>query len=330
MEKSCVSQNPLVELEEQKKNDELISSLPRVELWDGYYLHQYQGFWCPSPFIRPMISFQRHFQAQNEDIILSTYPKSGAIWLKALIFTIVNRSRHTLEQSPLHTNFAHQLIPFFETAIYMNNRTPDLEDLPKPRIFATHAPYSSLPHSIIDSNCRIVYLCRNPLDQFISEWQFLLGIQGNKGKQRSMDEALEMACSGVQSYGPIWEHVLGYWKVSNEQPNKILFLKYEDLKEDTDFYVKKLADFLGYPFSKEEEKEGVIEEISKFCSFDNMKNLEASKTADRHPIGYTTKMFFRKGKLGDWKDYLTPSMAERLEKLMEEKFDGSGLNFKTS
>ncbi|KAJ0103404.1 hypothetical protein Patl1_04823 [Pistacia atlantica] len=333
MEKSTVSQSPLVELEveeQRNKDEEMISSLPRVQLWEGYDLHQYQGFWCPSPFIRPMISFQRHFQAQNEDIILSTYPKSGAIWLKALTFTIVNRSRYTLEQSPLHTTFSHQLVPFFETNIYTNNPTPDLENLPKPRIFATHAPYSSLPHSIIDSNCRIVYLCRNPLDQFISEWKFLLGIQGGNGEKRSMEEAFEMACSGVQSYGPICEHVLGYWKVSKEQPNKIHFLKYEDMKEDTNFYVNRLADFLGCPFSKEEENQGVIEDITTFCSFDSMKKLEANKTAGRSSIGYTTNMFFRKGKVGDWEDYLTPSMVERLQKLVKKKFDEYGLTFRTS
>ena len=36
----------------------------------------------------------------------------------------------------------------------------------------------------------------------------------------------------------------------------------------------------------------------------------------------------RKGEVGDWANNLTPSMAERLSKVMEEKLAGSGLVFK--
>jgi hypothetical protein len=34
--------------------------------------------------------------------------------------------------------------------------------------------------------------------------------------------------------------------------------------------------------------------------------------------------------VGDWGNHLTPSMAERFWKIVEEKLDGSGLTFKLS
>jgi hypothetical protein len=37
--------------------------------------------------------------------------------------------------------------------------------------------------------------------------------------------------------------VLGYWKASLERPDKVLFLKYEDLKEDIISNLKKIAGF---------------------------------------------------------------------------------------
>ena len=41
-----------------------------------------------------------------------------------------------------------------------------------------------------------------------------------------------------------------------ESPENILFLKYEDLKNETKHWVKKIAQFMGPPFSLEEEDKG--------------------------------------------------------------------------
>ncbi|XP_031286118.1 cytosolic sulfotransferase 15-like [Pistacia vera] len=301
--------------------------LPKAKNWNGVELCQYQGFWCQSKYLCGMIRFQRHFEAQDSDIILTTFPKCGTTWLKALIFTIANRSKYSLKNSPLLSQGPHELVLYLDYDLFMRDPLPALEDFPKPRIFATHTPYPSLPNSIKNSNCRIVYICRNPLDQFVSHWKFMVRVRVRNTEPISIDEAFEMACQGRQEFGPIWEQVLAYWKASKEEPHKVLFLKYEDLKENNKFYVKKLADFIGYPFTEDEEKQGKIEEISKFCSFDNMSNLEVNKNG-AHPTGLKNDIFFRKGLVGDWKNYLTTSMSERLGKIIEEKLSGSGLTFK--
>ncbi|KAK0596890.1 hypothetical protein LWI29_019915 [Acer saccharum] len=174
-------------------------------------------------------------------------------------------------------------------------------------------------------------MCRNPFDQFISHWKFLQNIAQEQNVQPiSFEEAFELFCKGIHSFGPSSEHVLGYWKASLDNPRKILFFKYEDVKEDTSFHVNKLADFLGCPFSDVEKSRGVIEEIVKLCSFDNMKHLEVNKTGRIRGSGAKNSNFFRKGKVGDWTNYFTPSMSERMNKLMEEKFSGSDLTFKMS
>ncbi|THG05616.1 hypothetical protein TEA_000801 [Camellia sinensis var. sinensis] len=82
----------------------------------------------------------------------------------------------------------------------------------------------------------------------------------------SLDEDFDMSCRGIRLYGPIWDHVLGYWKASQEMADKILFMKYEDMKGH--------YEFLGFPFTVEEERPGVIQEVTKLCSFDNLKDLE--------------------------------------------------------
>ncbi|MBA0659904.1 hypothetical protein Goklo_011995 [Gossypium klotzschianum] len=42
--------------------------------------------------------------------------------------------------------------------------------------------------------------------------------------------------------------------MSLEKPSNVLFLRYEDLKEDLVAQTKRLAAFLEFPFSIEEEK----------------------------------------------------------------------------
>ncbi|KAE8668086.1 putative Flavonol 3-sulfotransferase [Hibiscus syriacus] len=111
----------------------------------------------------------------------------------------------------------------------------------------------------------------------------------------------------MSSFGPYWDHVLGYWKESLEHPERMLFLRYEVMKEETESCVKKLAKFFGYPFSLKEERERKIQEIIQLCSFESLSNLE--------------------GKVGDWRNYLSDEMGERLDNIVEEKLSGSGFTF---
>ncbi|KAI3470189.1 hypothetical protein Pfo_026852 [Paulownia fortunei] len=260
---------------------ELLQTLEQQTNWDGRRLAKYGGFWCP-------------FKAKDCDIILATIPKSGTTWLKALTFSIVNRSVYTIDQSPLLTSLPHTLVPFLEFNVYRDQENPDLEHLSSPRIFSTHMPFKILPDSIRESECKIIYLCRNPLDQFISHRIF----------------SLEVKNSSLRA-------LLGQYA-------RILGCPFEESsKSDITFQVKKIAEFLGYPFSLEEEKQGLIEEISRLCSFENLKNLEVNKTGYIEGV-VKNSAFFRKGQVGEWTNYLTPAMAERIQKVMESKFQGSG------
>ncbi|KAK9290697.1 hypothetical protein L1049_008871 [Liquidambar formosana] len=319
---------------EEEKGDEfqeLLLALPQQRNRNGSTsLYLYQGFWCPSEAtLKAIISFQRHFQAQETDLILASSPKSGTTWLKALAFMIVNRARCALNESPLLTTSPQELVPTIEFDLYMRSQCPNLEDLPCPRILSTHIPFASLPGSIKDSKCRIVYVCRNPFDQFVSYWHFLLHLPHENVEPLSLDESFELFCKGVHAFGPFWDHVSGFWKASLERPDKVLFFKYEDMKADIIFHIKRLAEFLGLPFSEEEGKKGVIEEISRLCSFETLKDLEVNKYG-KQVYGTPNSAFFRKGKVGDWANHLTPAMAECLKKLIEGKFGASGLTFEMS
>lgn len=148
--------------------------------------------------------------------------------------------------------------------------------------------------------------------------------------QSSMEEFIDYCCRGIEAYGPFWDHLLGYWKASLERPEKVLFLKYEDLKEDTAGNLKMIAEFMGVPFSEEEERDGMVEEIVKLCSLSSLKELEVNKTG-KPVISYVpNKAYFRKGEVGDWVNHLAPSAVEKLESIMEEKLSPCGLKFRVN
>lgn len=316
----------------------------------------YQGFWIFAEALENIKDFQQNFNALDTDLLLASHPKSGTVWLKALAFAIVNRTRYPLFSSsnhhPLLTVSPHDLVPFLDLKhVYPASSLLDFtksgshdHHYSSCRLMATHIPYTSLPDSVTNSaiNCKIVYICRNPQDTFISMWQFFnkmrtLPESNNKSTPSlskmkkscplSIEDAFELFCNGVSDYGPYWDHVLGYWKESLERPCKVLFLKYEDLKKEPEPQLKKLAEFLGYSFSIEEESQGVIKEIINLCSFQHMKNLDVNKHGKIWNNSLANKDIFRKGEVGDWKNYLTPVMVERLDRLMEDKLHESGLSF---
>ncbi|XP_062099656.1 flavonol 3-sulfotransferase-like [Humulus lupulus] len=307
--------------------EEIIKKVQKIKhpTIEGRYYYLYNGFWITDSLFKGVISFQKHYVANDDDIVLASCPKSGTTWLKALTFTITNRSHFTLSNTPLLVSNPHDLVP--EISFIDLHTLDDDHNKSSQRLFSTHNAYSLLPHSIKNSKCKIVYICRNPLDLFVSLWHFSQKFSGSKIEPSSFELYFDNFSQGIHAFGPFWNHVLEFWKASQELPHKILFLKFEDLKKDNVFFIKKLADFLGFPFSLEEEQQGLIEEISKFCSIDRMKSFEINKVGKNDPMSIPNSSFFRKGKVGDWRNFLTPQMVERGKKLIQEKFKDSNITF---
>ncbi|KAL7209655.1 hypothetical protein ACSBR1_031250 [Camellia fascicularis] len=207
--------------------EELFKTLPKEKIPDGIDLYLYEGHWYPSQFIQGIILFHQRIIAQDTDMIIVTLPKSGTTWLKALAFTIENRNNYPLSKSPLLTTSPHILVPFLKIDFYGKNPILKLEDIPSRRILATHVLPGSYPERPIST-----------------------------GSFRHI----------LRGYTWIWA-VLGSWvEVLEGEPRETrqsVFLNYEDMKEDTISQLKEMAKFMDFPFSVEEESEGIIEEVSK-------------------------------------------------------------------
>ncbi|MCL7036560.1 hypothetical protein MKW94_009856 [Papaver nudicaule] len=338
------------------------SSLPREDGCIVDHIYKYQGFWYMEGYLDGLLAFQKQFKANDTDILLASTPKSGTTWLIALAFAIINRQRYCFTTSednqkhPLLTKSPHELVPVLEdvyalvkddhdqcqgTDLVTTASNPDGKDHFERRMFVTHLPYTALPESIKDvesSKCKIIYVCRDPKDNLISLWHFINRLRPNRNLEPiSLEVLFERYCKGIVTYGPIWDHVLGYWKQSLERPEKVCFMKYEEMKREPKFHLRKLAEFMGHPFSMEEEKRGVVDDIVRLCSFDNLNELnkqgevvrllsfENMNKTRKNLLSINKNSWFRRGQVGDYANYLTPEMIECLDKITEEKLHGSGL-----
>ncbi|XVE90903.1 hypothetical protein DITRI_Ditri20bG0113700 [Diplodiscus trichospermus] len=319
-----------------------IDQLPKESFWDNP-LYQWGGFWYRAYHLEAAMAVRSQFTARHDDIILASPMKTGTTWLKALCLCIVERQVIICEengdkkemdeetrakneeddyQDPLVRNHPAVYVQTLEVQVFTAKQPPDISGMKSPRLFHTHLPYSALPDSIKNSKSKIVYIARNPKDTLVSMWHFFNKLRTPEQSPYPFEKAFDCFCNGICLFGPFFDHVLQYWNESLKAPNKVLFLKYEDLKRDTKGEVKKIASFLERPFTNEKE----VDQVIWRCSFERLKNLEVNKNRVDPWVGMQNSAFFRTGIVGDWKNMFTAEMSDHLDQITLKKLEGSGLD----
>lgn len=323
----------------------VLDQLPKETFFENLDLYKWEGFWYRPKFLEATLSLHSHFEALDDDVFIASAMKTGTTWLKALCFSIIQKESYRdqlllnnnikgdqegldIHEDPLTKNPPAFFVKTLEIQVFTESPPPDLSVLKSPRLFHTHLPYSALPGCIKDSKSKIVYITRNPKDTIVSMWSFLNNLRSPEQGTYEFEKAFESFCEGVFHFGPFFEHVLEYWNESLKMPEKILFLKYEDLKRDPKREVKRLASFIGRPFDDKEGNEG-MEEVIRRCSLERLKEVEVNKNGIDPWVGIKNSAFFRNGIVGGWKNVFTTEMSERLDQITLTKLEGSGLSFES-
>ncbi|GER41300.1 sulfotransferase family protein [Striga asiatica] len=316
---------------ETNSNPENISnsSLQR-EKWCGHqFLYKFHGFWFTQTYLETTKRVVENFKPLPNDVILCSFPKTGTTWLKALLHSITHRSD---ESNLLISKHPQELIPSLETNLYVrhvenNEKSPESlltlnED--RVRILGTHIPYQILGNVLNSSECKIVYMTRNPKDTLISLWHFVRKSEKVEEDPWELEAAVDQFCNGIVVFGSYYDHVLAYREESVERPDKVFLVTYEEMKENPKECVEELGKFLGCPFDEGENGAMEISEIVRNCSFENLSNQGVNKSSelpDGFPLPYSS--FFRKGKVGDYKNYLDDEMIQKIDSITREKFHRS-------
>ncbi|KAF2898588.1 hypothetical protein ILUMI_07589 [Ignelater luminosus] len=278
----------------------------------------------------------KNFEVLDDDIWIATYPKTGTTWSQEMIWMIANNldfegakellvSRFPfLELSGLFDEERAYTVMEFGKGLYNLNSVEFSANLKsRPRFIKTHLPFSLLPDQIKNGTKKpkIIYVVRNPKDACISFCHHGNLLQGWK---IDADSFAKLFIAEKSMYGSFWKHVLGFWKY-RDAPN-ILFITYEDMKEDHPAVIRKVAKFLEKELTDEQ-----VEILAKHLSFESMKKNDSVNMGayvehlKKKNLSNEDGAFIRTGKVGKYKEELSPEIIKELDAWTRKYIAGTSL-----
>ncbi len=253
---------------------------------------------------------EKEFVAKDGDVFVVTYPRSGTTWTEQMVHLLV----HNGEQGEQRITDA---VPWVETLPQRpGGMSVFLQTIQGRRLFTSHLPYPLMPR-FNGAAAKIVYVARNPKDVAISTY---FHDQSKLGYEGSWEEHFQLFQKGNVTFGWYFDHVLPWWQVSQSDRN-ILFLKYEDMKNDHAGNVARLASFLDV-----QADSALIDKVVALSSFQSMATGQ-NTNFDWVPQKADKPKHFRKGDIGDWRNHFTAEQSQQMDDLFLEKMKDTGLQF---
>ncbi|CAH1801166.1 unnamed protein product [Owenia fusiformis] len=296
--------------------------------------------------IEAVKSMNAYDKMRDDDVIVSSYPRSGTHWSIALVDLVMHggdietvKDRHIHERSiwmdipmPNITGKAEMSIDSIKK---QENPMVAAESTPSPRLFSTHLTYDFMPESVKQGKCKVVIILRNPKSVVVSH-HFLNDIPEYYDVAPTIDQTIDAMLTDAQDqmiYGSWFNHVSRWWLNKDKLKGNIHFVFYEDMKKNMGEVIKGLAKFLNKSIPDEN-----IEKMAEHLQFDQMlKNPKTGKAFENIKIDAESldlmetdafkDLHMRKGVIDDWKTKLTMAQSERIDAFLGSRLDKIGLKF---
>ncbi len=197
--------------------------------------------------MQAVIPAPQTFQLDPDMYVISTYPKAGTTWLQQIVHQLCTGGDELFHD-------INDVIPWLEFV----NSTSVVSELPyRPKVFKTHLSYEDF----VPFGGKHIYSMRNPEDSLWSHFHFVSELCGVTGKNQPNyclyawhgQNQVHLGLSVSDFYFGVeksrlrsinyWLHIASWWPHHNEK--EMLFLHYEDLKENVELCIGKIAQFLN-------------------------------------------------------------------------------------
>ena len=208
-----------------------------------------------------------------EDVFIVSFPKSGNTWVRFLIANMLS------EGETVTLKNINNYVP----GIY--NFRKEIDKKEPPRFIKSHGTeFASFP--------KTVYIYRDYRDVVISYFYYLKGHGQFDGSLQEFVRSKQLRTP----FGTWEEHLSEALKYRAKFPDQILFVGFDQLKNDTVHTVEKIAMFCGITPTIS------VEKVVQKCDFEALQAVE-----QKHgKVFETSKVdFFRSGELAQWKTELT-------------------------
>lgn len=298
----------------------------------GFLHHRWNGKAYP-PFIDPVITqyLIDNWDTDGQDVFICTHQKVGTHLTKKYIVEIL---RHTFDypsSSPIAAgDIGHDAVPWPEVLASQYGLDYFFEYLENtrgfPRPWYIHCAVEDLPVKSVHPNTRFVPVFRDPRSVVVSQFFFyrshpLLGVSENL----DLEAFLPIFLDGELYFGDYYEHVCN-WLVPSSinntiSPKQVAVFRYEELVEDKQAAVVRLADFLAPGHTLADAK---IREMAESTVFQTMKQSIIERPGSFH---FNPHTFFRAGTTNNWELHLNDQMLAEINAKTLEKWPGGTLAF---
>ncbi|KAJ8248598.1 hypothetical protein GJAV_G00243710 [Gymnothorax javanicus] len=275
-----------------------------AQMKDEDKLFEYKGVLYPT-ILSPIEHLEAmvNVEARQDDVLLVSYPKCGFNWMVAVLRKIIAASTGRDESR------GPPLLEFMPPDVLQS-----LSELPSPRFLGLHVHPDDIPPSFAAKKTKILVILRNPKDTAVSYYHFSAK-NPVLPKPESWDAFFDDFMSGKVGWGYYFDHAVA-WDKCMDNPN-VRIITYEEMKQDLRKGIREICEF--YSFSLTDEQ---IQAIAEASTFNAMK--ESSK--DSH--GNLGNVFFRKGVVGDWKNYFSEAQNRKMDEEFEKHLAGTKLGAK--
>ena len=254
------------------------------------------------------------YKFRDDDIIISTYAKSGTTWMQQIISQLLFDGDGDLDTQAMSPWVDFRVPP-------KDVKLPALEAQTHRRFVKTHLPVDALVYS---PKAKYIYIGRDGRDVLWSLHNHHLN--GNQVMYDAVNKSpgligppLEPPTEDILEYWKtwmerdgfpywsFWENVRTWWAIRN-LPN-ILMVHFDVLREHMPEEMRRIAAFLNIPIN-----EAKWDQIVEHCTFDWMrKHGERVVPLAGAAWNGGAKTFINKGTNGRWKDKLTAAQSAEYE-----------------